>query len=451
MADEDERPSKIRKLNSGDGLEESSINVEPLNDMKPATNEPLIESPSTGEITHQSGNTNGEWKRQHIDFGEPEIPLSKNQLKKIRKKQEWEAQKEARKAYQRLKDKEKKARKAEERAELRAKIASGEIAPPPPPPQSERRFTRPVQLPITFILDCDFNDLMMSKELISLGAQMTRCYSDNRSNNYRTHFCVSSWGGVLKERFETVLSNNHKGWKGVTFVEEDFQAAAKQMDTVMRGREGGGLVGPFVPRGQEILDASENPPKAREGESYSTVNSKPQLEPSQESTDRNQQDSISTATNFTSNGFADENGVLVKEEDPSAPSIIYLTSDSPNTLDRLQPNTSYIIGGIVDKNRHKGLCFKRACERGIAHAKLPIGKYMTMQSRTVLAVNHVMEIMLKWLDTEDWGEAFLQVIPKRKEARLKTQRTESETKDGESKGEESEDDEDVPPKMELGE
>jgi len=121
---------------------------------------------------------------------------------------------------------------------------------------------------------------------------------------------------------------------------------------------------------------------------------------------------------------------------PSAPkhtsSIVYLTSDSPYTLESLSPNTSYIIGGIVDKNRHKGLCYKRACERGIPTAKLPIGEYMTMQSRSVLAINHVVEIMLKWLMTGDWGEAFLSVIPKRKEAKLKVKNSE------ENQGEEEE-------------
>jgi tRNA (guanine9-N1)-methyltransferase len=113
------------------------------------------------------------------------------------------------------------------------------------------------------------------------------------------------------------------------------------------------------------------------------------------------------------------------------PKLVYLSSDSPHTLERLSPDTSYIIGGIVDKNRHKGICYKRACERGIPTAKLPIGEFMTMQSRTVLTVNHVVEIMLKWLETGDWGEAFLKVIPKRKEAKLRTHRNGSEIKDDE--------------------
>lgn len=37
-----------------------------------------------------------------------------------------------------------------------------------------------------------------------------------------------------------------------------------------------------------------------------------------------------------------------------------------------------------------------------------------MSSRFVLATNHVVEIMLRWLELGDWGQAFLQVMPKRK-------------------------------------
>jgi tRNA (guanine9-N1)-methyltransferase len=49
-------------------------------------------------------------------------------------------------------------------------------------------------------------------------------------------------------------------------------------------------------------------------------------------------------------------------------------------------------------------------------------------------VNHVVEIMLAWMETGDWGKAFLKVIPKRKEAKLKTPpkiQSTAEGKDGE--------------------
>jgi tRNA (guanine9-N1)-methyltransferase len=259
-------------------------------------------------------------------------------------------------------------------------------------------------------MDCDFNELMTEKEIISMGAQLTRCYSDNRTNPYRANLAISSWGGTLKTRFETVLANTHHGWKGVRFTEKDFVGAAEDLDEVMKGPNGGKLVGALAGEGEGTAGTKGTVP----------------------STEAPPESDVESA--IPGSDIPNTKDVLEKDTAPtSKPSIVYLTSDSPNTLDRLQPNTSYIIGGIVDKNRHKGICYKRACERGIATARLPIGEYMTMQSRSVLTINHVVEIMLKWLVTGDWGESFLSVIPKRKEAKLRVK------EEAESSGDEDDD------------
>ncbi|KAK0113718.1 tRNA (guanine(9)-N(1))-methyltransferase [Cadophora gregata] len=420
MAESEERPSKIRKLNSPD-----------------ESNEPLQgDSPSMGLSASQADHDEEDSKVNQVPSTTNDPPLSRNQLKKLRKREQWEAGKDYRKDKRRALHKEKQARKAEARREMNEKIAKGEIERPVVKQKGGPR--RPIQTPVAFVLDCDFDELMTEKEIISLSAQITRCYSDNKSTPYRVHLAISSWGGVLKSRFENVLASNHLSWKGVKFYEGDFVAAGKDLDGIMRGRDGGRLVGALAPSTEEpkvtgvpalVPDAL---PVTSLTESEETLRDTKSFEP--ETATEAAASTIEAeikAELITAVGVSEleaevkpdqvlgDEGREVEAKKPE-PSIVYLTADSDDTLSVLSPNTTYIIGGIVDKNRHKGICYKRAAERGIKTARLPIGEYMTMQSRSVLAVNHVFEIMLAWMETGDWGEAFLKVIPKRKEAKLRT-------------------------------
>ncbi|XP_028800371.1 tRNA (guanine(9)-N1)-methyltransferase [Neltuma alba] len=94
--------------------------------------------------------------------------------------------------------------------------------------------------------------------------------------------------------------------------------------------------------------------------------------------------------------------------------LVYLTADSENVLEELDLKKIYIIGGLVDRNRWKGITMKKAEEQGIQTAKLPIGNFLKMSSSQVLTVNQVLEILLKFLETKDWKTSFFQVIPQRK-------------------------------------
>lgn len=67
----------------------------------------------------------------------------------------------------------------------------------------------------------------------------------------------------------------------------------------------------------------------------------------------------------------------------------------------------------------KSLCYNKATAQGIRTAKLPIGDYIKMSSRFVLTTNQVVEIMLKYLECRDWKQAFIAVIPPRKQPVVK--------------------------------
>ncbi|XP_022724823.1 tRNA (guanine(9)-N1)-methyltransferase-like [Durio zibethinus] len=119
--------------------------------------------------------------------------------------------------------------------------------------------------------------------------------------------------------------------------------------------------------------------------------------------------------------------------------LVYLTADSETVLHELDPTKVYIVGGLVDRNRWKGITMKKAEEQGIRTAKLPIASYMKMSSSQVLTVNQVIEILLKFLETRDWKASFFQVIPQRK--RYEADSENCEEVDGEECKEENEESE----------
>ncbi|GIL92228.1 hypothetical protein Vretimale_18460 [Volvox reticuliferus] len=96
--------------------------------------------------------------------------------------------------------------------------------------------------------------------------------------------------------------------------------------------------------------------------------------------------------------------------------LVYLTADAEQELDELDENRVYIIGGIVDHNRHKGLCERLAQASGIATARLPISRHVQLSSREVLTVNHVFQILVEYYARRDWASALDFVMPKRKRA-----------------------------------
>ncbi|KAK5203873.1 tRNA (guanine(9)-N(1))-methyltransferase [Exophiala xenobiotica] len=443
----DERPTKLRKLDNGDSANQTAPDA-PLpstpNDIAP---ESLLTAPSHNnravyvEKEEEEGESEDgddvedspESRQQRQENGVLAESMSKSQLKKLRKREEWEAGRDYRKLKRKEKLQEKRAKKkaAKEEEELRVEqlkkeatergedpgTVSAELQKP-----EKQKWRRPVQLPVTIIIDCGFDELMMEKERISLGSQLTRSYSDNWRAPFQAHLVISSWGGLLKERFDTLLKKHYLNWKNVTFEEGDFMEAARNAEVFMNGPKGGRLAGYFEkfagPNGyvEAMTTTNSTDLKTLASAAAETVNPPAQPQTGDSSASEKNQ--------------ADENPESAQKDPPPSDStsepahprkgeLVYLTSDSSDTLTELSPYSTYIVGGLVDKNRHKGICYKIAQEKGIKTARLPIGDYMDMQSRKVLTTNHVVEIMIRWLECGDWGEAFMKVIPKRKGGKLR--------------------------------
>ncbi|KEQ62619.1 uncharacterized protein M437DRAFT_49786 [Aureobasidium melanogenum CBS 110374] len=334
----DERPAKIRKLSSHH--ERDTLPAQSTTSVDTPTDTLIQDAAENAPLPPTTASTTTETEA-------PNPPLSKSMQKKLRKQAEWDAKKEDRKIWRKEKNQAKKERKREEKR-----------TNPEAWKEKQKQWVKPTMLPITLLIDCDFDNLMRDNERISLGGQLTRCYSDNKNAPFRAHLAVCSFNGKLRERFDGVLNKSYQNWKGVRFLDEDFVVASeKAKEWMADDKRGGKLAGVF--------------------EKYAPATLHAQAE------------------------------------------TIYLSADSDYTLTELKPFSTYIIGGLVDKNREKGICAARAAAAGVKTARLPIGDYLAMASRKVLTTNHVHEIMLKWLECGDWGEAFMKVIPKRKGGQLK--------------------------------
>ncbi|KAI9796122.1 MAG: hypothetical protein M1825_000871 [Sarcosagium campestre] len=374
--EEQGRPQKIRKVESKvpEFAQVSKISEDATQDLVPTLERDTTDGQDGSVTTAATAATVATAVPQEA---QPE--LSKNRLKKLKKKEKWEESRAWRKARDKEKLALKKARKRQARdksAQSATAISNGQDTTQVSKGAHEvhKRQVRSVDVPVTILIDCSYDDLMVEKERTSLTTQLTRSYSDNNRAPYRAHLVISSFNGQLKEWFENKLNSHHLRWRGVSFTEDYFDEAAGQAGkrmlerrspTEIPGPLGASLKGGERDTGACSVEAGAEGDKGTPGE------------------------------------------------------VVYLTSESPNTLTDLHPNSTYIVGGLVDHNRHKGICYQRAVEKGLKTAKLPIGDYLRMASRSVLATNHVVEILLRWLELGDWGEAFLKVVPKRKGGVLK--------------------------------
>ncbi|KAK6463565.1 guanine-1-methyltransferase-domain-containing protein [Scheffersomyces coipomensis] len=281
--------------------------------------------------------------------------MSKNEWKRIQKQKKWEETKEVYRQVKREKKKAARKRKHEDVSDDDNNYHTAKKAALP---------TSQIETNVKIIFDCEFDELMNQKEIVSMSNQITRSYSAMRHCQYSLPIIISSFNKSLKSRFDNSVGQ-YKLWnKSIEF---------KTNDTL-----------------EELLDKQD-------------------------------------LSNY-----------------------VYLTPDTEEVIETIESNKTYIIGGIVDKNRHKQLCLNKANKLGLKVGKLPIDKYIELNGRHVLATSHVYELCCKWFENNgDWEKAFNDVLPPRKkitkvetENSIEPQKEAQDDKDEENDDEEEEEDDD---------
>lgn len=292
----------------------------------------LDQSQDQGQISHdvsdsdsvdQSDKSTGdqdEISAASTSQNEDSKPLSRRQLRKLKKRQYWESMRQERRRQERQ-------RRQERKREARA---SGQEMPN----RKRLKVNKSVdesKCKISVVIDMSFDDYMSEKDMKKALTQIQYSYSANRRSENPMRLLISSFCGKSRSMFDQI--------RGCTNWDENSIQLKKE----------------------HYLDIFQDKEK-----------------------------------------------------------IVYLTSESPNVLTRLEEDNVYIIGGLVDHNAQKGLCHRLAEEKGLKHARLPIDEYVVMKTRKVLTINHVFEIMLKFTESGDWEKSFFHVIPKRKEVEKKS-------------------------------
>jgi tRNA (guanine9-N1)-methyltransferase len=233
-------------------------------------------------------------------------------------------------------------------------------------------------------INCSYEKYMTKKEITSLAAQIRCCYAYNKRNDFPCQMVVSNLS--VDESPQTLqLLQQEKGY-------DEWSNRA-------------------------YIATSLSPDKF-----YQFYNSS---------------QSLTTDANTITNNQQNKNDKQQQHRQMSK--IVYLTSDSEHTLTHLDNDTVYVIGGIVDRNRWKGIAYKRAqslISNQVLHensnnntcniiptiittAKLPLMEYIVhMPSTPVLTINHVFHILLQYrnFSNNHWYNAFRSVLPARKEA-----------------------------------
>ena len=365
--------------------------------------------------------------------------MSKNAAKKLARKQKLEETKHERRAAERLKKKQNKRARflvaqstatdstKRPRSSTEDDVESHGWSKKSRAAAGDKEASPKGYFDARLVIDCGFDELMAEKETISMTQQLMYLYSANR--NAKVPFGEIILTG--QDRPRDCLKDVHPDHLSLVPAAaaatsgtstDDISSNAASMENSRIGRAMDGKLRGVWRRWKRVTIYKSGSIESL----LSTTGAE-----SSASTSR-------TESIINDRHFAPEEARQALRRIPLS-SAVYLTADTDDTLTELEPGVTYIIGGIVDKNRYKGLCRAKADRLGIRAAKLPLSQDMLeavernvrsqgesiqdvsagegdtgFVGRKVLTVNQVVEILTAWTETRDWVKALEKALPRRK-------------------------------------
>ncbi|KAI5138148.1 tRNA (guanine9-N1)-methyltransferase [Nematocida ausubeli] len=266
------------------------------------------------------------------------------------------------------------------------------------------------------------SDLMTDKEMRSLCEQIRYVYAANRVAQNPVNLTVGNstlLNGYLRQDIEN--------WTNIQFRSKSIQDITK--DKVVREEEGVKMTGEGVKVAGESIEESLKPESAKVTEEIAEYKAareeaegvEESLKP--ESTKNHEMPENNPESDKPESTKNHDNPEKVETKDPLDDSIddsvdisdiVVLTADAEEELTEMEEGTIYVIGGLVDRNRHKGYTERRFKE-SFRTARLPIEK--KLNSSTVLSTLHVFNILLSYTQTQDWNAAIEEHLPMRKQVK----------------------------------
>ncbi|WOO80969.1 tRNA (guanine(9)-N1)-methyltransferase [Vanrija pseudolonga] len=343
-------------------------------------------------------------------------PLSKNQQKKLAKRAKFESHKLEKRAAERI-------RRRERTQALKAGYEAGTLSE-----ADKEIYERGLELkrrakanvnhaaevwPGGVVIDCGFDELMTEQEITSMSGQLTYVYSANRTapRPFSSVLFTSFSPEISPRLWEKMTKTNWDRWNRMHFWSQDVGVLAGELGK--EKEEGGERVE------AEAEGAVES---ATENGNDAAANGKP-ARPKKTKLGAN------GAPNDTATLLAALSGPHLPPTLPATHKLVYLSADADEELTTLAEDEVYVLGGIVDRNRHKMLCQNKADKLNIRTARLPIGTFIeNLPTRKVLTVNQVYSILVQYVALQDWAAAFEAVIPQRKFFGSKQERKASKRK-----------------------